>query len=99
MRQYNPMTVIRQTSRAMLKAFFAEQKCLECLNFDKDKLYEIQEAFRALPDRVLRRVELVQTTAFTLTNTHIPGYQGAFLRLVDGNSEAEKATMFMEAIR
>lgn len=38
--------------------------------------------------------EVVQTTAFTLTNTHIPDYKGAFLRLVDGNSEAEKSTMF-----
>lgn len=42
--------------------------------------------------------EVVQTTAFTLTNTHIPDYKGAFLRLVDGNSEAEKSTMFKEAI-
>ena len=43
--------------------------------------------------------EVVQTTAFTLTNTHIPDYKGAFLRLVDGNSEAEKSAMFKEAIR
>ena len=43
--------------------------------------------------------EVVQTTAFTLTNTHIPDYKGAFLRLVDGNSEAEKSTMFKEAIQ
>ena len=43
--------------------------------------------------------EVVQTTAFTLTNTHIHDYQGAFLRLIDGNSEAEKSAMFKEAIR
>ena len=43
--------------------------------------------------------EVVQTTAFTLTNSHIPDYKGAFIRLVDGNSEAEKSTMFKEAIR
>lgn len=43
--------------------------------------------------------EVVQTTAFTLTNTHIPDYKGAFLRLVDGNSEAEKSAMFKETIR
>lgn len=43
--------------------------------------------------------EVVQTTAFTLTNTHIPDYQGAFLRLIDGNSEVEKATMLKEAIQ
>lgn len=43
--------------------------------------------------------EVVQTTAFTLTNTHISDYQGAFLRLIDGNSEVEKSAMFKEAIR
>lgn len=42
--------------------------------------------------------EVVQTTAFTLTNTHIPDYKGAFIRLVDGNNEAEKSAMFKEAI-
>lgn len=78
MRVYNPMTVIRQTSRSMLKAFFAEQKCLECLNFDKDKLYEIQEAFRALPDRVLRRVELVMRHAFNFA-----GSKSVMIRLMD----------------
>lgn len=30
---------------------------------------------------------------------NIPDYQGAFLRLVDGNSEVEKEAMFKEAIR
>ena len=43
--------------------------------------------------------EVVQTTAFTMTNTIIPDYKGAFIRLVDGNNEAEKAAMFQEAIR
>ena len=42
--------------------------------------------------------EVVQTTAFTLTNTHIPDYKGAFIRLVDGNSEVEKATMLKEKL-
>ena len=42
--------------------------------------------------------EVVQTTAFTLSNVFIPGYQGAFFRLVDGNSEAEKAAMFKEEL-
>ena len=28
----------------------------------------------------------------------IPGYQGAFFRLDDGNSEAEKAAMFKEEL-
>ena len=78
MRIYNPMTVIRQTSRFMLKAFFAEQKCLECLNFDKDKLYEIQEAFRTLPDPVLRRVELIMRHAFNFA-----GSASVMIRLMD----------------
>ena len=78
MRMYNPMTVLRQTSRSMLKEFFAEQNCLGCLNFDKDKLYEIQEAFRALPDRVLRRVELVMRHAFNFA-----GSEAVMLRLMD----------------
>lgn len=78
MRIYNPMTVIRQTSRFMLKAFFAEQKCLECLNFDKDKLYEIQEAFRTLPDPVLRQVELIMRHAFNFA-----GSESVMLRLID----------------
>ena len=43
--------------------------------------------------------EVVQTTAFTMTNTFIPDYKGAFIRLVDGNNEAEKAAMFQEAVR
>lgn len=78
MRTYNSMTVIRQTSRFMLKAFFAEQKCLECLNFDKDKLYEIQEAFRTLPDPVLRQVELIMRHAFNFA-----GSESVMLRLID----------------
>ena len=43
--------------------------------------------------------EVVQTTAFTMTNTFIPDYKGAFIRLVDGDNEAEKAAMFQEAVR
>ena len=43
--------------------------------------------------------EVVQTTSFTMTNTFIPAYKGAFIRLVDGNNEAEKAAMFQEAVR
>lgn len=78
MQIYNPMTVLRQTSRPMLKAFFAERKCLECLNFGKDKLYEIQEAFRALPDPVLRLVELVMRHVFNFA-----GSEAVMLRLLD----------------
>lgn len=43
--------------------------------------------------------EVVQTTAFTMTNTLIPDYEGAFIRLVDGNNEAEKAAMFRQCIQ
>lgn len=43
--------------------------------------------------------EVVSTTAFVLAQPHLPTYQGAYFRLVDGNSEAEKAAMFKEALR
>lgn len=78
MQIYNPMTVLRQTSRPILKAFFEERKCLECLDFGKDKLYEIQDAFRALPDRVLRRVELVMRHVYNFA-----GSEAVMLRLID----------------
>lgn len=42
--------------------------------------------------------EVVSTTAFVLENTHKPHYRGAYLRLVDGNSEAEKMTMMAQAV-
>ncbi|MGU5526920.1 BREX-1 system adenine-specific DNA-methyltransferase PglX [Aeromonas caviae] len=42
--------------------------------------------------------EVVSTTAFVLAQPHLPTYQGAYFRLVDGNSEAEKAAMFKEAL-
>lgn len=42
--------------------------------------------------------EVVSTTAFVLENTHKPDYRGGYLRLVDGNSEAEKMEMMAEAI-
>lgn len=42
--------------------------------------------------------EVVSTTAFVLENTHKPEYRGAYLRLVDGNSEAEKMEMMAKAI-
>ena len=43
--------------------------------------------------------EVVSTTAFVLENPHKPEYKGAYVRLVDGNSEAEKATMLERAIQ
>jgi len=42
--------------------------------------------------------EVVSTTAFVLENRHRPEYRGAYVRLVDGNSEAEKAAMLEAAI-
>ncbi|HGN1555833.1 TPA: Eco57I restriction-modification methylase domain-containing protein, partial [Pseudomonas aeruginosa] len=42
--------------------------------------------------------EVVSTTAFVLENTHKPEYRGAYLRLVDGNSEAEKMELMAKAI-
>jgi len=43
--------------------------------------------------------EVVSTTAFVIENRHFPSYQGAFLRLIDGRSEAEKREMFLNAIK
>lgn len=42
--------------------------------------------------------EVVSTTAFVLAQPHLPTYQGGYFRLVEGNSEAEKAAMFKEAL-
>lgn len=42
--------------------------------------------------------EVVSTTAFVLEIAHKPNYRGAFLRLVDGNSEAEKMAMMAKAV-
>lgn len=42
--------------------------------------------------------EVVSTTAFVLENAHKPEYRGAYLRLVDGNSEAEKMELMTKAI-
>lgn len=42
--------------------------------------------------------EVVSTTAFVLENRYRPDYRGAFIRLVDGGSEAEKRAMLEEAI-
>lgn len=42
--------------------------------------------------------EAVSTAAFVLENAHKPAYRGAYLRLVDGNSEAEKMEMLAKAI-
>ncbi len=42
--------------------------------------------------------EVVSTTAFVLENAHHPEYKGAYIRLVDGNSEAEKQSTFKSAL-
>ena len=42
--------------------------------------------------------EVVSTTAFILENAHHPEYKGAYVRLVDGNSEAEKQASFKAAL-
>jgi len=43
--------------------------------------------------------EVVSTTSFLLENTNRPRYKGGYLRLVDGNSEAEKNASIQEAIK
>ena len=42
--------------------------------------------------------EVVSTTAFVLENAHHPEYKGAYIRLVAGNSEAEKQSTFKAAL-
>ena len=41
--------------------------------------------------------EVVSTTAFVLENSENPAYNGGYLRLIDGKSEAEKETAMTEA--
>ncbi|WP_028584968.1 BREX-1 system adenine-specific DNA-methyltransferase PglX [Desulfogranum mediterraneum] len=43
--------------------------------------------------------EVVSTTAFVLENTNRPEYRGGYLRLVSGNSEAEKEGAIREVIK
>ena len=42
--------------------------------------------------------EVVSTTAFVLSNQHVPDYRGGYVRLVDGQNEAEKAAMMRAAL-
>ncbi|MEH6387444.1 MAG: BREX-1 system adenine-specific DNA-methyltransferase PglX [Pseudomonas profundi] len=42
--------------------------------------------------------EVVSTTCFVIENAAYPSYAGAYIRLVDGKSEAEKNRMLLEAI-
>lgn len=42
--------------------------------------------------------EVVSTTAFVIENISYPKYEGAYIRLVDGKSEAEKNRLLLEAI-
>lgn len=39
--------------------------------------------------------EVVQTTAFVLSNAHIPGYRGAYARLIEPTTQAGKEDMFL----
>ena len=43
--------------------------------------------------------EVVSTTAFVIKNAAYLNYAGAYIRLVDGKSEAEKSRMLLEAIQ
>ena len=42
--------------------------------------------------------EVVSTTAFSLLNGHVPDCRGGYIRLVDGQNEAEKSEMLIEAL-
>ena len=78
MRVYNPMTVIRQTSRKILQAFFAEQGCLDFIDFENDKLYEIQDAFRTLPEKTMASADAVMRNVFNFA-----GNECILLRILD----------------
>ena len=39
--------------------------------------------------------EVVQTTSFVMRSSHTKGYKGTYCRLIDGDSEKEKAEMFV----
>lgn len=39
--------------------------------------------------------EVVQTTAFVLSNAHIPGYRGAYARLIEPTTQAGKEDMYL----
>ena len=43
--------------------------------------------------------EVVSTTAFALANEHVADYRGGFVRLVDGQNEAEKSQMMQTALQ
>jgi len=43
--------------------------------------------------------EVVSTTAFVIKNAAFPNYSGAYIRLVDAKSEAEKRRLLLEAIQ
>lgn len=43
--------------------------------------------------------EVVSTTAFALANEHVADYRGGFVRLVDGQNEAEKLQMMQTALQ
>ena len=89
MRVYNPMTVLRQTSRGLLRDFFAEQRCLDFIDFERDKLYEIQDAFRTLPEEVIRRLETVMRNVFDFA-----GNDNILFRIID---EAKKRDIKIES--
>ena len=42
--------------------------------------------------------EVVSTAAFVLSTQHVPDYRGGYVRLVDGQNEAEKAEMMRAAL-
>lgn len=89
MRMYNPMTVIRRTSRSVLRRFFETLGCLNWMDFENEKLYEIQDAFRMLPEDALRKAEAVMRDVFILA-----GNENALLRLLDeaGERKSELAS-------
>jgi type II restriction/modification system DNA methylase subunit YeeA len=42
--------------------------------------------------------EVVQTTSFIIENRFLPNYEGIYIRLVEGQNEAEKSSMLLKGI-
>jgi len=68
MRAYSASTVIRRTSKDVLKAFFEHENCMTSVDFMQDKLYEIQEAFRLLKESDRMRIESIMRSVFVFAN-------------------------------
>ena len=68
MRAYSASTVIRLTSNQVLASFFEHENCMTAVDFKRDKLYEIQDAFRLMSESDRQKVEDTMRKVFTFAN-------------------------------